>query len=139
MAWALVLVIVGASVYAYQLGRTNLAGTSNNVNTGAVVNSTPAEVPVTGNFACLPSKTGAMSGKLESDGTHNAACTVGLMTLDGHYYALNMSNVQVFDGNYSPDRKVWVVGTETQTGDEALSALKYDGVIAVRAIVPNNK
>lgn len=112
---ALAVVVAAASIYAYQVGKG--AGSVGVQNTATVVNAEPGQNPIGGHLECLDAAA--------------KNCTVGFVTNDGKKYGLDTSKAEFVDGELTAGRKMWVLGT--------IGAGAYDGTIAVRAIVENNK
>lgn len=88
-----------------------------------------SKITITGNFSCLPLKSGEPTEE---------NCTLGVRSRDGSFYALDISRIQDANRDLKADDTIAVTGTlrEVDEGKDAeWSTFKIAGVIKVNTLL----
>lgn len=84
-------------------------------------------VTITGNFSCLPTKTGVEVAEM---------CTLGVRSREGLFYALDISRIQDVNTDLKAEDTIAVTGT-IKEGEPSTEWMDYDitGVVMVNTLL----
>lgn len=85
---------------------------------------------VTGNFSCLPLKSGAETSKTN--------CTLGVRSKDGSFYALDISHIQDANTDLKAEDTIAVTGflePESEVAGSAWAVYDVKGIIKVNTLL----